>query len=685
MRGTDLNEIYKRIRAIFNREWRTVLLVGILGGLFSAILNFFFRGVPIYQATQLIVISPEKTEILVVLTLQQPAQKSAETDIILAKIKFPSFYKGFWDTSLSYEVLKGKISGIKRFKPGKYNEKTGKDIVLCPCSRDYELIIYDSVSLQRRLARIEAKKIENKSNPSSMADFVEISYVSPDKRWAQKASELISQWIAKKQVEVKKEKLLNQKEAILRLMETYKRQIDLYAEELKNIKKTLKYPEYGEEDIRKFLVEITNQRNALINLSRKISDGKMDTFVILTGDPNIDELQRERVKVISEYISLRSFLGDSHPEVKMLKERLKRIDDLTKKRLEERIAFLNGREKFFRDILPVVIEERASLLTTQRNLENAEDLYILLGQNLNDVEVKLSSTSPGIEIVGEPKVSLYNKYSKMRNVILLGFLAGIILGILFAVFRDLTTDYVLEESYLPFNREMIFSLPRFSEGEVLPIRMILDGFYDPDSSALNEFRKLAFKLGAFENLKEMLVITGTKSGEGKTFISANLSATLTISGVKTLLVDGDVRARGLTEYLGFKDKSGYADGNFEPYRLSENLYFLPIGKAETDIFVAFKNLVEALNHLAGNYLVVIDMAPVGVSPEIRLLEKLAVKFVLVTRYNYTLRDALESIEIEPSLVIFNFSGSRARYYYYSKYYSKYYKPKKRGFWRFLKK
>jgi uncharacterized protein involved in exopolysaccharide biosynthesis len=681
MRGTDLNEIYKRIRAIFNREWRTILLVGLLGGLFSAILNFFFRGAPIYQATQLIVISPEKTEISVVPTLQQPAQQNSETDIILAKIKFSSFYKGFWDTSLSYEVLKGKISGIKRFKPGKYNEKTGKDIVLCPCSRDYELIIYDSISLQRRLARIDAKKIENKSNPlsTSSADFVEISYVSPDKRWAQKAAELISRWIAKKQVEVKKEKLLNQKEAILNLMETYKRQIDLYAEELKNIKKTLKYPEYGEEDIRKFLVEITNQRNALINLSRKISDGKMDTFVILTGDPNIDELQKERVKVISEYISLRSLLGDSHPEVKMLKERLKKVDALTKKSLEERIAFLNGREKFFRDILPVVIEERASLLTTQRNLENAEDFYILLGQNLNDVEVKLSSMSSGIEIVGEPKVSLYNKYSKTRNVILLGFLAGIILGILFAVFRDLTTAYVLEESYLPFDREMIFSLPRFSEGEVLPIRMILDGFYDPNSSALNEFRKLAFKLGAFENLKEMLVITSTQSGEGKTFISANLSATLAISGVKTLLVDGDVRARSLSEYLGFKDKIGYADGNFEPYRLSENLYFLPVGKAETDIFVAFKNLVEALNHLADNYFVVIDMAPVGVSPEIKLLEKFAVKFVLVTRYNYTLRDALESIEIEPSLVIFNFVGSRARYY------SRYYKPKKGGFWRFLKK
>ena len=681
MREEGLNEFYKRVRAIFYREWKFILIVGILGGLFSAVLNVFFRGVPIYQATQLIAVLSESTEITVMPTFQQPTKESSEADLILAKVKFPSFYRGFWDTSLSYEVLKGSVKGIKKFVPGEYDEKNGKDIVLCPCSKDYKVVIYDSLSLQKRLASLEARKLENRENPISLssADFIEISYVSPDKRWAQKAANLVSQWVTKKQEETRREKLLRQKEAIAKLMDIYKKQINLYAEELKNIKKGLKYPEYGEEDIRKFLVEITNQKNSLTNLRNKILDGKMDTFVILTGDPNIDELQKERVKVISDYISLRSLLGDFHPEVIGLKERLRKIDVLTKKSIDERIKFLNGREKFFREILPIVIEERASLLTTQRNLENAEDFYIILGQNLNDVEVKLSSISPGIEIIGEPRVSLYNRYTKTRNVILLGFLAGIILGILFAALKDITTDYILDESYIPFDRDIIFSLPRFSEEDILPIRMVLDGFYDPNSYALNEFRKMAFKLEAFKDIKEIVVITSTQSGEGKTFISANLSATLAISGVKTLLVDGDVRARSLGEYLGFKEKIGYADGNLEPYKISEDLYFLPVGKSETDIILAFRNLVNALKELSGEYFVVIDIAPVGVSPEIKLIENFAVKYVLVTRYNYTLREAFEGIEIEPSLVIFNFAGLKSRYY------SRYYKGKgKKFFGKFRK-
>ncbi len=682
MRETGLNEIYKRLKAIFNREWKIILSVGVIGGFLSALMNVFFRGVPVYQATQLIAILNERTEISVMPNFQQPNQGNPETELILAKIRFPSFYNGFWDTSLSYEVLKGSVIGIKKFVPGTYDERQGKDIVLCPCSKSYKVVIYDSASLWRRLARIEARKIENRTNPlSPSTDFIEISYVSTDKRWAQRAVELVSSWIAKKQVESRREKLINQKKAITKLMELYKRQIDLYAEELKNLKKSLKYPEYGEEDIRKFLVDITNQRNTLTNLRNKILNGNRDTFIILTGDPNIDELQKERVKIIIDYISLATLLGDSHPEVRGLRERLEKIDALTKKSIEERMAFLDRRERFFREILPVVIEERASILTTQRNLENAEDFYIVLGQNLNDVEVKLSNISPGIEIVGEAKLSLYNRYARTRNVILLGFLAGIILGIIFAVLRDITTDYVLDESYLPFNSDLIFPLPRFSEEDILPISMVLQDLYDHNSPALNEFRKMAFKLGAFDNLKEILVITSTQSGEGKTFISANLAATLSISGIRTLLIDGDVRARSLEEYLGFNDKGGYADGNFEPYKISENLYFLPIGKANIDVLLAFRKLVSVLNNLAQEYFVIIDMAPIGISPEMKLLERFAVKFVLITRYNYTLRDSLEKIDVEPSLVVFNFATSKTTYY--SKYYKN--KGKRRGFWGLFRK
>ncbi|MEO0150362.1 MAG: hypothetical protein ABIL23_08085, partial [candidate division WOR-3 bacterium] len=106
-------------------------------------------------------------------------------------------------------------------------------------------------------------------------------------------------------------------------------------------------------------------------------------------------------------------------------------------------------------------------------------------------------------------------------------------------------------------------------------------------------------------------------------------------------------------------------------------------KSEVDILAAFRKLIKHLEDFTGKYLIVIDMPPVGVSPEMKLLEKFASKHILVTRYNYTLRDSFKGLEIEPSVVIFNFAGERSRYY--SKYYSKYQgrKPKKKLINRFL--
>ncbi len=669
-------EVYKRLRAIFRREWKTIIIIGVFGSIFAAILNMILRGIPIFQATQLLVIREEKTEISIMPTTQAQTYgpQTSEIDVILSKIRFPEFYEGLWDSSLAYEVLRGDIKGVKKIVPGKYDQNTGKGIVACPCSKKFEIVIYDSLSLRERLSQVMGRKLEDgNTNPfSTGVRFFTISYISPDKRWASKASELVAHWIINKHLEEKRQNLIRQKRALESLMDFYKNQIDLFADELKDIKKTLKYPEYDEEGIYKILVELTNQKNAILNLKHKLSNGKIDTFLILTGDNTLDELQKERIKNIVDYITLRTVLGDSHPEVKGILKRIRKLDGLMIKSIDEKLSYLNSRVQFFRNILPVVIEERAKLLTTQRNLENAEDFYIVLGQNLNDVEVKLSSITPNIEVIGTPRISLYNQYTKTRNVLPIGLFAGILLGILFAILRDLTTEYVLDETYLPFDKDIVISLPKFSEEDSLPINMVLERFLDVNSTALNEFRKIAFKLNAFEDLKELIIVTSTQSGEGKTFVSANLAATLSISGVPTLLVDGDVRARSLSDFLGYLDKRGYTDDNFKPYSISDNLLFLPVGISEVDTLSAFRKIIEHLEDFTGKYLIVIDMPPVGVSPEMKLLERFASKYVLVTRYNYTLRDSFKDLEIEPSVVIFNFAGERSRYY--SRYYKK--KPKK---------
>lgn len=670
-------EIYNRLRAIIRREWKIIILVGFIGAIGSAIINVLTRGIPIFQGTQFMVMRSENREISVLSPMQsqQMGKTLSDLDVILAKMKYPEFYEGLWDTSMAYEVLMGNIKGVRKFVPGVYNEKNGKDIVVCPCSKKFKVIIYDSTSLWDRLSKVITKTDDKNQNPFAPQDvrFFSISYVSPDRRWVLNSAKVVSQWIVEKHLESKRENLLRQKFAITKLLDFYKKEIDKFADSLKEIKKNLRYPEYTEEEIYNSLVKLSNQKSALINLRKKLLNGSTDTFLILTGDETIDELQSKRIEYITEYLTLKTSLGDRHPSIKGIKTKLDNINRLILTSIDERISYLDSQTNFFKSILPIVIEEQAQLLTTKRNLENAEDFYIILGQNLNDVEVKLSSMVPDISVIGSPRILLYNKYTRTRNVLPIGFLAGIIIGFLLAVLRDMTTEYVLDESYLPFDKELIFSLPKFSDEDTLPAIMVKEKILDISSPALNEFRKMAFKLNAFEDLKEIIAITSTQSGEGKTFISANFAATLSISGVPTFLIDGDVRMRSLTEYMGFSGYKGYTDEEFNPYAVNENLLFLPVGTKEMDILAAFRRLLEYCKDYLGKYLIVIDMPPIGVSPEIKLLERFANKFVLVTRYNYTLRTSLKNLDIEPALVVFNFASEKSKYY--SGYYKKYGKRK----------
>ena len=57
-------------------------------------------------------------------------------------------------------------------------------------------------------------------------------------------------------------------------------------------------------------------------------------------------------------------------------------------------------------------------------------------------------------------------------------------------------------------------------------------------------------------LGKTIFITSTTSGEGKSFISINLAAALSLSNKKVLLVGLDLRAPKVTEYLGLPEREG---------------------------------------------------------------------------------------------------------------------------------
>lgn len=85
----------------------------------------------------------------------------------------------------------------------------------------------------------------------------------------------------------------------------------------------------------------------------------------------------------------------------------------------------------------------------------------------------------------------------------------------------------------------------------------------PKSSIAESFRNLRSNLGYFikKQEKQVILVTSTVSGEGKTFVSMNLASVIAISGAKTILLGVDLRkpkifqdfkldnSIGLTNYL----------------------------------------------------------------------------------------------------------------------------------------
>ena len=158
----------------------------------------------------------------------------------------------------------------------------------------------------------------------------------------------------------------------------------------------------------------------------------------------------------------------------------------------------------------------------------------------------------------------------------------------------------------------------------------------------------------------LIMITSSLPGEGKTFISANLAISLAAElGKRTLLVDADVSKGGLTEELSITASRGLSDLLYEKHYSSndavlstniDRLSVLPAG-GHTDLIdelfasdlmgIITRELAEA----DPDRIVVFDAPPLLATTEAAVLARHMGQVVVVVEANKTPQDAVtRSIE-----------------------------------------
>lgn len=185
-----------------------------------------------------------------------------------------------------------------------------------------------------------------------------------------------------------------------------------------------------------------------------------------------------------------------------------------------------------------------------------------------------------------------------------------------------------------------------------------------------------------------VVITSAIPNEGKTFVAANLARAMATSGVRTLLVECDMRRRSMSHAIHVHGQHGvYAVMSGEVPLLeatvptkTQHLSFLdaePHIPNPSDLLSSrrFSLLIEEAKKEFGY--IVFDTPPVGTFVDAAVLGAKTDAVFMVVRENFTRKDEvtraaeqLKTAKVPLSGIVMNFcERSSSGYYYYDYYYS----------------
>ena len=349
--------------------------------------------------------------------------------------------------------------------------------------------------------------------------------------------------------------------------------------------------------------------------------------------------------------------------------------------------------RYLRRISDAPGQER-QYVSIARQQEIKAGLYLMLLQKREENAITLAATANNAKIIDDAiadEIPVSPK-GKMIYLIALVLGVGIPVGVIYLI--NLTKFRIEGRSDV----EKLTSLPIVGDIPLTDEKQGAIAVFENQNNLMSEtFRNIRTNLQfMLENDKKVILVTSTVSGEGKSFMSANLAISLSLLGKKVVIVGLDIRKPGLNKVFNIPRKEiGITQYLANPENnlmdlvqlsdVSKNLYILPGGTVPPNPteLLARDGLDKAIETLKKNFdYVILDTAPVGMVTDTLLIGRVADLSVYVCRADYThkneytLINELAEKDKLPNLctVINGLDLKRRKYGYYYGYgkYGKYY-------------
>ena len=316
--------------------------------------------------------------------------------------------------------------------------------------------------------------------------------------------------------------------------------------------------------------------------------------------------------------------------------------DLSSRRA--RIASLQGK-------LYVLPQQDIKRRIAAKSYELTEGIHNYLLEKSYEAQIAVNSDQVDKTVVDAARAESPAPIAPDKKVVLGGaFALGLIIPLLFILLLDFLNDKIsdLDELKRLTAIPILATIPNSKRKRITPD--------EPKSLLAESFRTARINLQYLNanSARQVVGMTSSSSGEGKTFCSINLATVITLSGKRTLLVDADMRRPRVQEYLELPDGPGLStyligectlDGAIRRSGI-QGLDVITAGPIPPNPLelVESPRMAELFKEARNRYdSIIVDASPMGLVSEFKIIMGHVDVTLYVVRQGHTRRQMLRGV------------------------------------------
>ncbi|MCJ6658928.1 polysaccharide biosynthesis tyrosine autokinase [Klebsiella pneumoniae] len=416
-------------------------------------------------------------------------------------------------------------------------------------------------------------------------------------------------------------------------------------------------------------LDFLNQQLPKVRADLDIAEDKLNSY---RKEKDSVDLSMEAKSVLDQIVNVDNQLNEltfreaeisqlytkEHPTYKALIEKRQTLQQ-EKTKLNKRVSGMPSTQQ--------------EVLRLSRDVESGRAVYLQLLNRQQELSIAKSSAIGNVRIVDDSITDPKPIKPKKILICIIGFILGLFFSVAlimlrFLLRRGIESPEQLEEmginvyASIPVSEWLLKASDKRKRKNNESDKLL--AVENPTDLAVEAIRSLRTSLhfAMLEAKNNVLMISGASPNAGKTFVSTNLAATISLANKSVLIIDADLRKGYVHKMLGNEGKSGLSDILSGQANVEETIISVPDGQfdyigrgqvppnpAELLMHPRFEKLLAWAS--AKYDLVIIDTPPILAVTDAAIIGRYAGTTLLVARF-----ESNTVKEIEVSITRFEQSG-----------------------------